>query len=105
MEGSKGSSYPLRELILKRSSTSKITAQARKTGMNSLFEDGWRKIIAGKTTIEELARATTATEEAPPEEKPPEEEKPATLSADEAGAEAPEETAKPAEEKDKPEQA
>ena len=93
---------PLRELILKRSSTFKITAQARKAGMGSLFEDGWKKIIAGETTIEELARATTATEEAPPEEKPPEEEKPATLSADEAGAEAAEETAKPAEKKGKP---
>jgi len=69
--------------------------------MGSLFEDGWEKVIAGETTIEELARATTAVEE-PPEEQPPEEEKPATLSADEAGAETAEETAKPAEEKDKP---
>ena len=76
--------------------------------MGSLFEDGWRKVIAGETTIEELARATTAAEEALPEEKPPEEEKPATadLSAEaqRAKAETTEETTKPAEEKGKPEQ-
>ncbi len=42
--------------------------------MSSLFEDGWQKIIKGEMTIEELARATTAVEEAPPEEKKPSEE-------------------------------
>ncbi|GAI05641.1 unnamed protein product, partial [marine sediment metagenome] len=98
----------LRELILKRSSTSMITTKARETGMGSLFEDGWEKVITGETTIEELARATTAVEEAlPEEEKPHEEEKPATadLSAEaqRAKAETAEETAKPAEEKSKPE--
>ncbi len=99
---------PLREIILTRASTSTITAKARESGMGSLFEDGWRKVIAGETTIEELARATTAAEEALPEEKPPEEEKPATadLSAEaqRAKAETTEETTKPAEEKGKPEQ-
>ncbi len=65
---------PLRELILTRVSTSAITAKARETGMGSLFEDGWQKVIKGETTIEELARATTAAEEALPEEKPPEKE-------------------------------
>ena len=65
---------PLRELILTRASTLAITAKARETGMSSLFEDGWQKIIKGEMTIEELARATTAVEEAPPEEKKPSEE-------------------------------
>lgn len=83
---------PLRELILTRAATSTITAKARETGMGSLFEDGWKKVMAGETTIEELSRATTAAEEALPEEKP-------------ATAEAAEETAKPAEEESKPEQA
>lgn len=64
----------LRELILTRAPTSVITAKARETGMGSLFEDGWRKIVKGEITIEELARATTAEGGDLPGEKPPGEE-------------------------------
>jgi general secretion pathway protein E len=48
----------IRTLILERASVSEIRRLAAKQGMNSLREDGWRLICEGKTTVEEVLRAT-----------------------------------------------
>lgn len=46
----------IQELIARRATSDEIEAQARKEGMTTVVEDGARKIVAGITTIEELAR-------------------------------------------------
>ncbi len=48
----------LRELILKDTSADQIRRQAQLTGMGTLREDGWGKILAGRTTTEEVLRVT-----------------------------------------------
>ncbi len=47
------------DLIVKRSSSAEIEVVARKQGMESLFEDGFEKMKAGVTTIEELLRVAS----------------------------------------------
>ena len=37
---------------------SKIQKAAVAQGMHTLREDGWHKVLCGRTTIEEVARAT-----------------------------------------------
>jgi type II secretion system protein E len=44
--------------ILARTSTGEIRKTAMKQGMKSLREDGWRLVLDGRTTIEEVFRAT-----------------------------------------------
>ncbi len=48
----------IEKLILQQASASEITATAIKGGMTSMMEDGLQKVIAGKTTIEEVLRIT-----------------------------------------------
>lgn len=48
----------LRELALQRRSSSSIKRAARKFGMRTLREDGWRKTVMGMATIEEVMRHT-----------------------------------------------
>jgi general secretion pathway protein E len=48
----------IRELILNKSSSHIIRNQARESGMTTLREDGWRKVIEGETTVEEVLRIT-----------------------------------------------
>jgi len=48
----------LRELILQRSSTNKLLNAARAKGLILLREDGFNKVRAGLTTIDEVVRAT-----------------------------------------------
>jgi general secretion pathway protein E/type IV pilus assembly protein PilB len=48
----------IRDLCVQRTNASVIRNQALKEGMLTLRQDGWRKVIQGKTTIEEVARAT-----------------------------------------------
>jgi general secretion pathway protein E len=48
----------LRELIVGQPSTQQISDAARAGGMVSLRADGWNKVRAGITTIEEVARVT-----------------------------------------------
>lgn len=48
----------IRELILKKSTAQTICSQARQTGMTTLREDGWDKVIKGVTTVEEILRVT-----------------------------------------------
>ncbi len=52
----------IQELITKRASASQLNAQGRKQGLKLLFDDGFEKVKAGMTTIEELMRVA-----APPE--------------------------------------
>jgi len=46
-------------LIIKRASSAEIEVAARKQGMSSLFEDGFEKVKAGVTTMEELLRVAS----------------------------------------------
>jgi type II secretory ATPase GspE/PulE/Tfp pilus assembly ATPase PilB-like protein len=52
----------IRELILKSSSTDQIRNAARREGMRTLAEDGWRLVRMGITTVEEVLSVTTAKE-------------------------------------------
>jgi general secretion pathway protein E/type IV pilus assembly protein PilB len=52
----------IRQLILKGVSTDQIRAAARRAGMRTLAEDGWRLVAAGVTTVEEVLSVTTAKE-------------------------------------------
>jgi len=46
----------IKELIVKRATSSSITAQARKEGMQTMVEDGFIKAAQGITSIEEVLR-------------------------------------------------
>jgi type II secretion system protein E len=48
----------IRPLILNRSPASTIAARAMEGGMRTLRTDGWNKVKAGRTTIEEVLRVT-----------------------------------------------
>jgi general secretion pathway protein E/type IV pilus assembly protein PilB len=52
----------IRELILKRSSSDTIRDAARRAGMKTLADDGWRLVRLGVTTAEEVLSVTTAKE-------------------------------------------
>src|SRR5579864_2689014 len=52
----------IRQLILKSASTDQIRDAARKAGMRTLAEDGWRLVAAGITTFEKVLSVTTAKE-------------------------------------------
>ena len=49
---------PIREQIVGRENASRIRHQALKEGMITLRRDGWRKVLNGTTTIDEVARVT-----------------------------------------------
>ena len=51
-----------RQLILRRASTDEIRDAARKAGMKTLADDGWRLVRLGITTVEEVLSVTTAKE-------------------------------------------
>jgi type II secretion system protein E len=48
----------IRELAQQRSSSWNIEQTALQQGMRTLRQDGWRKVLAGKTTVDEVARVT-----------------------------------------------
>lgn len=52
----------LRPMILNRAAASTIAQRAMEEGMRSLRVDGWRKVNAGLTTIEEVLRVTQTEE-------------------------------------------
>lgn len=60
--------HEIRRLILKNSSSGEIREAARRTGMRSLSEDGWRLVAEGITTPEEVLRVTK--EQSAEEEQP-----------------------------------
>ncbi|HVV71246.1 MAG TPA: GspE/PulE family protein [Verrucomicrobiae bacterium] len=52
----------IRQLILKNASSDMIRDAARRGGMRTLAEDGWRLVRLGITTVEEVLSVTTAKE-------------------------------------------
>jgi type II secretory ATPase GspE/PulE/Tfp pilus assembly ATPase PilB-like protein len=52
----------IRQLILKSASSDQIRNAARRGGMRTLAEDGWRLVAAGITTVQEVMSVTTAKE-------------------------------------------
>jgi type II secretion system protein E len=52
----------IRQLVLKSASSDQIRDAARKQGMKTLAEDGWRLVRLGMTTVEEVLSVTTAKE-------------------------------------------
>ena len=52
----------IRQLMLQSASTDQIRDAARKQGMQTLAEDGWRLVRLGITTVEEVLSVTTAKE-------------------------------------------
>src|SRR5215472_14709071 len=48
----------IRDLIVQRVNATHIRQEALKGGMITLRKDGWRKVLAGITTIDEVARVT-----------------------------------------------
>jgi hypothetical protein len=52
----------IRQLILKNASSDLIRDAARRAGMRTLADDGWRLVRQGVTTVEEVLSVTTAKE-------------------------------------------
>jgi general secretion pathway protein E/type IV pilus assembly protein PilB len=52
----------IRQLVLKNASSDQIRDSARRAGMKTLAEDGWRLVRQGITTVEEVLSVTTAKE-------------------------------------------
>ncbi len=48
----------IRKLIMDNADASVLTQVSRRNGMRNLREDGWKKIIEGTTTVEEVMRVT-----------------------------------------------
>jgi general secretion pathway protein E len=48
----------IRSLIMKNEDASILTAAAKRNGMNTLREDGWKKVREGVTTADEVMRVT-----------------------------------------------
>jgi type II secretion system protein E len=48
----------IRELVVQRVNAGVIRHEALKVGMLTLRQDGWRKVLLGQTTIDEIARVT-----------------------------------------------
>jgi len=64
----------IRQMILDHASTDQVRDAARRAGMRTLAEDGWRLVRLGITTVEEVLSVTTAreVERARSDELPPE---------------------------------
>ena len=58
----------IRPLIVARVSSNEIKSEAIRQGMKTLRDDGWRKVLEGVTTLEEIIRVAEEDEE-PAEEK------------------------------------
>ena len=56
-------SDPLRRMVLKHADASDLQAEAQREGMDTMYEDGLRKAVAGLTTLEEVLRVTTQQEQ------------------------------------------
>jgi type II secretory ATPase GspE/PulE/Tfp pilus assembly ATPase PilB-like protein len=50
----------LRKMILAHADAGELGRAARGRGMRTLLEDGWQKVLAGRTTPEEVLRVTQA---------------------------------------------
>lgn len=52
------STDPIREMVVSRVNAGVIRNEAIKHGMLTLRQDGWKKVMAGTTTVDEIARVT-----------------------------------------------
>ena len=52
----------IRPLVMNRASAATIADVSRRQGMRTLRQDGWRKVKAGVTTVEEVLRVTQTDE-------------------------------------------
>lgn len=52
----------IRQLIVDRKSAAEIKTEALAAGMRTLRQDGWRKVLAGMTTLEEIVRVASEDE-------------------------------------------
>ena len=50
----------IRQLAHDKTSSWKVAQKAMELGMRSLRQDGWRKVIAGSSTIDEITRNAKA---------------------------------------------
>jgi type II secretion system protein E len=50
----------LKDMVVQRANANALRIEALKQGMITLRQDGWRKVLNGMTTIEEVARVTAA---------------------------------------------
>jgi type II secretory ATPase GspE/PulE/Tfp pilus assembly ATPase PilB-like protein len=48
----------LRKMVMANADASDLTAEARRSGMRTLREDGWMKVANGVTTADEVLRVT-----------------------------------------------
>ena len=48
----------LRRMIIRKETGSALKARALQDGMESLRSDGWRRVLKGQTTVEEIVRVT-----------------------------------------------
>jgi general secretion pathway protein E len=53
---------PLRKLIMKKKDGGELKQCAISEGMETLRQDGWRRVASGSTTIEEVVRVTQTDE-------------------------------------------
>jgi type II secretory ATPase GspE/PulE/Tfp pilus assembly ATPase PilB-like protein len=53
----------IRDLIVKKTSTSRIKKTAMSAGMLTLRQDGWQRVISGVTTPEEVMKVTSSEED------------------------------------------
>ncbi|MGD9781146.1 MAG: GspE/PulE family protein [Kiritimatiellia bacterium] len=53
---------PIRQMVVERQSSADIKMHALEHGMHTLRMDGWRKVLAGTTTLEEVIRVTSEDE-------------------------------------------
>lgn len=60
----------IRDLVLKRASTGGIREVARRHGLRSLSEDGWRIVGEGATTVEEVLRVSRDERQGEPDSAP-----------------------------------
>src|SRR5436190_2941746 len=52
----------LRRLVIRKATGSELKARATQDGMLTLRQDGWRRVLRGQTTVEEVVRVTQADE-------------------------------------------
>jgi len=48
----------IRQMIIRKRSSQEIKKKAMQLGMKTLFQDGWRKVCMGLTTLDEVVRVT-----------------------------------------------
>ena len=49
---------PIKELIMRKASSDEIKRSAKSRGMQTLRQDGWRKVLLGETTPEEIIKVS-----------------------------------------------